>query len=204
MKTNTLLILFTAFILHSCGTQFTCPHPIGARNLQKFPRKMRGVYVNDSVHCQLTVTKTKLNFEEIKPNDDTNFAEIEPELTFEIGENELLRKGFGYYFLNKKNKNDYWDIKMISFEKGQLTYAIPFDTTQQQVAAVDQADSSAITIDEVVEDTETQVTIDTTESQIKTLDFNKTQFEQFVRDGGFNHKVRLIKISNKENKKAAR
>lgn len=92
---------------------------------------------------------------------------------FHIGDEQVLRKLKGYYFLNKRYNGQSWEVKKVQLTKGILTIG---STTSSD-------------LEDLKEVTETPA--DTIAPYTATI--SKHQFKKFVRHGGFGDTETFVK-----------
>ncbi|MEO5570480.1 MAG: hypothetical protein ABIT08_08935 [Bacteroidia bacterium] len=83
---------------------------------------------------------------------------------FKISENNVLKKYKGYYFLNKKNQENHWNVTRLSLSKGIISTGTI--TSREKIKAL-------------------QEITETTDSLSYDFKVTPKQFKKFIKDDGF-------------------
>lgn len=184
--------LFIAGLLTSCKeslANFTDPQPVNKKNLEVFPKKLKGIYHNAYFNTDLIIEnhyitltnyfKDTLNtndLEQLKkeinvlsqPLNDSLFI-VTYALTdtvFTISDHQFLRKWKGHYFLNSQNEDNLWEVKKLTYKNNIVS--VSEIASEEAIAKLDELTETA-----------------TDSIRPKTYTINKKQFKQFVTANGF-------------------
>ena len=152
---------------------FDQPQPVGKKNLNSFPKNIRGSY--KTISEEDTILKIEKNFILAYFDEGKN-------LKFSMSDNLIARRYKGDYYINILDKeSSYWNVYCLSFKKGQIYLGNPVSGDEDmerysRITRIDRLDSS------------------NTDSKEYRLNPSQTEFRNLVREGFFEVTDTLVKI----------